>query len=167
MREPGSDPPVVGQVTPHLFIGGTRAWFAVEELRRRGITHILKLYFDDPYWPEPFVVFEHPLDDGVFIPWETLEEGLAFIRAVEAREEKVLVVCGLGISRSATFVLAHLLEKGGDLREAFLQLRAVRPQAWPARALWQTLITHYQAPYTLSDIDAWNQRSNWAGAPEF
>ena len=147
--------PGTGQVTESVFIGGARAYGSIPALRAAGITHVLKLYFDAPEWGEPFTVFEHALEDGVFIPAETLERGLAFIRDGVAAGGKVLVCCQLGASRSATFVLAHLLEQGYDLREAFRRLRAVRPHAWPARALWETLLTHYATPYTLDDIETW------------
>lgn len=147
--------PGVGQVTESVFIGGARAYGSIMALREAGVTHVLKLYFDDPYWPEPFTVFEHPLEDGVFIPVETLRQGLTFIQAGVEAGGKVLVCCQLGSSRSATFVLAHLLEQGWDLRESFRRVRAVRPMAWPARALWETLLTHYPGPYTLAEIEAW------------
>lgn len=145
----------VGQVTDQVFIAGARAIYSVPELQSAGITHILKLYFDDPEWPEVFTILDHPLDDGVFIPRETLRQGLAFIRTAVGAGQKVLVVCGLGASRSSTFVLAYLLEQGYNLEDAFRLLRSVRPQAWPARDLWTTLLTHYQAPYTLEQIEAW------------
>lgn len=147
--------PGVGQVTASVFFGGAKAYASIPALQAAGVTHVLKLYFDDPYWGEPFTVFEHALEDGVFIPAEILEQGLAFIREGVAASGKVLVCCQLGSSRSATFVLAHLLEQGWDLREAFLRVRAVRPVAWPARALWETLLTHYATPYTLDQIENW------------
>jgi hypothetical protein len=56
---------------------------------------------------------------------------------------------------ASTFVLASPLEQGYDLGDAFRPLRSVRPQAWPARALWTTLLTHYQTPYTLEQIETW------------
>lgn len=145
----------VGQVTKQLFIAGARAICSVPELRAAGVTHVLKHYFDDPFWPDDITVLEHPVEDGVFIPKDMLEPGFAFIRSAQDHGQRVLVVCQLGVSRSSTFVLASLPEQGYDLHDAFRLLRSVRPQAWPPRALWTTLLTHYPTPYALELIEAW------------
>jgi hypothetical protein len=147
--------PSIGCVTPLLFIGGTGLVHAADWLRTEGISHVLKLYDGDPYWPSDFTVFEIPIDDGVYITKETMKSGVDFIRRQIEADQKILVMCGLGISRSATFVLAYLLEQGYDLREAFCLLRTVRPQAWPARELWLSLISHYSTPYTIHEIMVW------------
>jgi len=149
------DPPSIGEVTPSVFIGGAGLVQHCAWLRAAGITHILKLYFDEPEWPDDFTVLDLPMDDGVFIEADTLRQGVDFIHVAVGARRRVLVVCGLGISRSATFVLAYLLEQGYDLHEAFHLLHTARPQAWPMRRLWESLIVHYQAPYTLEEIERW------------
>jgi len=145
----------VAQVTDHVFIGSARALFAASELREAGVSHVLKLFFDDSRWPTEFIVLEHPLEDGVFIPKEALDHGVSFVRNAVESGHRVLVMCGLGASRSSTIVLAYLIEQGYDLRDAFRLLRSARPQAWPARALWTTLITHYDVAYDLDQIEEW------------
>lgn len=145
----------IGRVTPLLHIGGVRVISDVEWLRAEKITNILKLYDGDPYWPADFNVHDIPLADGVFIEKATLKDGVDFIRERVEAEQKILVLCGLGISRSATFILAYLLEQGYDLHQAFRLLRTARPQAWPARELWSSLIAHYTTPYTLREIMLW------------
>jgi protein-tyrosine phosphatase len=154
-----NDIPGVGQVTGQLFISGTRALLALPALRQRGITHVLKLYFDEPSWPEDFIVFDHPLEDGVFIERMILHSGVMFLRETIEAGHNVIVVCGLGISRSSTFILAYLLEAGYDLRDAYDLLIQARPQASPMRALWRSLLTHYPSPYTLDDVEQWDRKS--------
>lgn len=150
----------IGQITPSIYIGGVGAIEHIEWLSEQDITHVLKLYPDEPYWPENFTVHELPMDDGVHIPSSMMQEGVTFIEDAIRSNAKILVVCGLGISRSVTFVLAYLTSQGYDLRDAFDLVRMGRPQAWPAPQLWESLISFSNAPYTLRDVYTWLTRKN-------
>jgi hypothetical protein len=96
----------VHHVAHGVYIGGARAVYLVPELRRAGVTRVLKLYFHIPDWPDDFLVCDNPLEDGVFVPQEVLQHGVSFVREQVEAGEKVLVVCGAGISRSSTFGLS-------------------------------------------------------------
>ena len=143
------------KVTDRLYIAGAGAVNAIDKLRADGICRVLKLYDGPPEWPSDFTVCDNAIDDGVFIPKDVLDYGVRFVKSGMDDGRPVMVVCGMGISRSATFVLASLLENGHDLKDAFMLLRAARPQAWPMRALWNSLITHYNLNNTLDEIETW------------
>ncbi|MGD9099979.1 MAG: dual specificity protein phosphatase [Anaerolineae bacterium] len=145
----------VHHVADGVYIGGARAVYLVPELRRAGVTRVLKLYFHIPDWPEDFLVCDNPLEDGVFVPQEVLQRGVSFVREQVEAGEKVLVVCGAGISRSSTFVLAYLLERGYELREAWQLLSTRHPIALPLPQMWDSLFTHYDLPYTYRDVVSW------------
>lgn len=138
-----------------IYIGGTSSFNNIGDLRKKGITHVLQLCFEGADWPEDFTVCHHPVDDGVFLRAEDLEHGMRFMREALANGHKVLVMCGVGISRSTAFVLAYMVQAGHDLREAIDLIRMWRPQAWPAKALWESLIVNYKLPYTLEEIENW------------
>jgi len=57
----------------------------------------------------------------------------------------------VGISRSATFVLADFLERDYTLADAWALLRERHPRAMPAWELWESLLTHYHLPQTWLD----------------
>ncbi len=150
----------IDRVIPGLYISGARAVYQAPALRKAGITRVLKLYEGPPDWPPDFHVCDNPLEDGAPIPSYILSAGVAFIHQSMAAGEKVLVTCGAGISRSSTFVLAYLVESGYDLRDAWQLLRQRHPPAYPAFALWESLLAYYNLPYTLRDILEWMKRDD-------
>ena len=60
-----------------------------------------------------------------------------FKQQVEAGRP-VLVMCGAGISRSSTFVLAYLLERGYSLEDAWRLLSERHPAASPLPQMWRS-----------------------------
>jgi len=65
---------------------------------------------------------------------------LRFIRQGLAGDEKILVHCYAGISRSSTIVLLHLMiHKGYTLDRALSHLKGVRPIIHPNRGFMQLL----------------------------
>lgn len=145
----------VDYVADGVYISSVRALNVVGAIRRADIHHVLKLYFYEPHWPEGFTVCEMPIVDGEFIRPENLERGVGFIREQVAAENRVLVQCGAGISRSATFVLAYLVESGRDLPDAFALLKEQHPIASPLPAMWQSLLEYYELPYDMGDVYSW------------
>lgn len=121
-------------------------------MREAEITNVLKLYADIPYFPADFNTCENALKDAEFMQLEQLRRGVDFIVEHINAGESVLVMCGAGISRSSTFVLAYMLERGHDLREAYAALREKHPAAQPHPELWRSLIKHYHLNYTEDDL---------------
>jgi protein-tyrosine phosphatase len=101
---------------------------------------------------------EHPgiisfymgVEDGVPLPVELLTKGLDFIRENRLAGRKVLVVCGAGISRSATFVIAALKDaEQVRLSKAYRDVKRRHPDTMPHPALWKSLCEYFgeETPY--------------------
>jgi hypothetical protein len=91
------------------------------------------------------------VEDGEPLPVALLREGVDFVRLQKSLGRNVLVACGAGISRSATFTVAALKEEEGlSLLEAFREVKAKHSLAQPHPELWQSLCGYYgeQVPYT-------------------
>ncbi len=147
----------IDEIVDGLYVGG---WIEGIEhtstLRKMGITHILQLSTPHPAWPDDFVVCDNALNDGTFVPRERLERGVDFVRAQREAGHTVLVACAAGISRSTTFVIAYLLRAlGYDLYDAWQLVHSRHPKTWPACEMWESLITHYDLPYTMDDVRRW------------
>lgn len=160
MQSMTENPLPFDHVIDGIYIAGWRAVKAAPALRAAGIRHVLKLYEDIPYLPADFNTFENALDDGEFITQPLLQRGVGFIKEQVQAGNAVLVMCGAGMSRSATFVLAYLLETGHDLHAAYRLLRRAHPETEPHPRMWQSLITHYGLNSTLDDILNWLQEDD-------
>ncbi len=147
----------IDRVIGGVYISGSNdAYPQSETLHQAGIRHILKLYKDEPHWPEYFTVCNHTIRDRAAVSLEQLQRGVAFIDDCQQRDQPVLVACRYGVSRSSTFVLAYLVAVHGyDLSDAWQLLFQQHPRAYPAFELWQSLLTHYRLPYTMLDIARW------------
>ncbi len=145
----------IDHVLNGVYIGGYRATHFADELLSRGIRHVLKLYPDEPHFPPTFTTFNGAIEDGELIPPDVLRRGVAFVKTQVDGGQPVLVMCGAGISRSATFVLAYMVESGFDLQAAYVLLRAAHPIASPHPNLWLSLFRTYALPNTLLDAVTW------------
>lgn len=141
----------VDHVVDGIYISGWRATLYQDHLRAAGIINVLKLFEDIPYFSDDFNTFENPLEDGEVIPPGVLKRGVDFVTGHVDAGERVLVMCGAGISRSATFVLASMLKRGWEIRAAFKHLRAQHYEATPHPAMWRSLIVEYELDLTLGD----------------
>jgi protein-tyrosine phosphatase len=146
----------VDHVADGVYISGWRATKFAEELRTAGITNVLKLYPDTPFFPEDFNVLENVIEDGEPVSSDALRRGTDFILDRVEAGQSVLVVCGAGVSRSSTFVLSYLLSKGQDLESAFRLLRKQHPQASPHPELWRSLLAYHKLDHPLTDVVRWN-----------
>lgn len=91
-----------------------------------------------------------PVEDGVLLASELLHQGIAFVQDAYQQEQKVLIACGAGISRAATFATAALKEiEQLSLLEAITVVKHHYPDAMPHPALWESLCSHYResVPY--------------------
>ncbi len=153
-------------VIPGLYISGMRALYHADDLRARGISRVLKLYFGDPRlppWPPDFEVCDNAIEDDAPVPFDCLRRGVDFIHQGMEVGAAVLVCCWAGISRSSAFVLAYLVELGYDLPEAWALLSSQHADAWPAFELWHSLLAYYDLPYTMEDVLTWLR---WSGDEE-
>jgi protein-tyrosine phosphatase len=138
-----------------LYVGNVWASQQPERLAEASIESVLKLTVGNLEELNGLHVLELPFPDAQPIPPGYLRRGVDFIAAEQAAGRGVLVMCAAGISRSATFALAYLVEQGYDLHEAFRLMREARPIAAPHPVLWMSLLAFLDTPYTWGDVRNW------------
>lgn len=154
----------VSRVSPRLYIGGYIASCDPTILVELEITHILKLYADsdrvivdmtsgeelhvDGYVKYPhieYLVVECRDDENDDRLHQSLGVCLEFIDRVltEDTRHKIIVHCHMGVSRSATVVLAYLmtrrLEGCDSLSDALTHLKSIRPEIKPNHSFMRLL----------------------------
>lgn len=137
----------IDRVDENVFIGGYLAASDPGEVRRRGITRIVKMFGDDASYPGGY--HRHPgVAYAVFPALDTPEydirgdavEALRFIKRGVDANERVLVHCHAGISRSSTVVLLYLMVyRGLSLDEALRRLTRARPVVAPNKGFMRHL----------------------------
>ena len=71
------------------------------------------------------------------------EEAFQFIELCKQKDEKILVHCMMGISRSATMVLMYLMRgEGMTLRDAWALTKAARPIVLPNPIFAKALVDY-------------------------
>lgn len=104
----------ISKITPNLFLSGDD--YTTKDLYDNGITHILNISTtDDNAYPDITTLFINiPDGGGLSIDGKSIEEYFpqtyAFIQGAIDAGEKVLIHCHMGISRSATIVIAYLMK---------------------------------------------------------
>jgi protein-tyrosine phosphatase len=84
------------------------------------------------------------VEDGAPLPVEKLREGVDFVLAEKNLGRIVLISCGAGISRSATFAIAVVKEtENVRLLEALRSVKHCHPVTQPHPALWESLCDYY------------------------
>ena len=135
------------QILPYLFLGSDICAQDLEALVHLGVTHIVNATVDCKNHHKDAQAFEYlqlPLKDN-----EDEDIGKYFAsssefisKALEAKSNnRVLVHCAQGISRSVTIVLAHLLisRQAQTLKDAFAHVSSRREQAFPNNGFWIAL----------------------------
>jgi hypothetical protein len=141
------------RIRPWLYTGEHRESLDLALLRQHGIGAVLQLYM--PAAHDGIASLYLDIADGGHLPPAQLREGADFIAAHKARG--VLVACGLGIGRSATFVIAALKEiEGSTLYDAWQVFRTANPDVMPHSAMWQSLCDYYDehVPFTTILLEA-------------
>lgn len=114
----------ISQILPNLYLSNRIAANHPDILKKYGITHILNVC-DRPDTVPPFIKGYEQIDIAD-VPWVSIDKyfksSAEFIEKAlkENAENKVLVHCVMGRSRSATIVIAYLVQKQHmSLDEAF------------------------------------------------
>ena len=113
-----------------LYIGKYSQTRDLDYLNLVGITAMLQLA---EHVPQPDIdTLYLDVNDGEAIPHEMIEHGINYILEKKKTNNKVLVACGAGISRSSTFALAALMEAENlslfeAYHEVFLRHRGAEP----------------------------------------
>jgi len=86
-----------------------------------------------------------PIEDGNALPPAMLRQGVDFILDQYQRGQHVLVACGAGISRSASFATAAIKEaEGSSLLEAVKSVKQHHVDTLLHMTLWTSLCSYYQ-----------------------
>lgn len=163
-------PPYVSRISDRLFLGNVAAAVSEPLLRGHGITHLLTV-MDIPIplelRPRDRTILYVASDD---LPEAPLHRQFHLAsdwmhRVLEEEEEPVptciLVHCFMGISRSATLILAYWIKYGplfADLEQAYEMLLTLRPIVNPNRGFrhsleaWWTL--HRILPFLYTSFPA-------------
>lgn len=135
-------------IRPNLYLGGVEAAQDSQSLTRQGIKSVVCCNRDLEYPDSKFVhgleycrvdvedVGKEPI--GLFFP-----EATAFIHTQLSLDRPVLVHCTAGVSRSASVLLAYLIEYCGfSLADAFLLAIRLRPTVTPNPGFMEQLIEY-------------------------
>jgi len=144
-------------VTDWLFIGGADA-VQDDSLQRHDILRVLSCCerVPLPSWTTNHVAKMQDSGEERLEPF--LEESIRFLREAKDKQEKCLVLCYAGSSRSVTMVLAFLvLEEGIQLQHAWALVKRQRSMAQPSRNFARQLIeldraAHGSTSVTLSHL---------------
>jgi len=133
----GPFPPQASEIIPRLYISDLYTAQDRPTLRRLGITHVVSVMRGSIELPEDLQLgtLQIPVEDR---PFEELVEHLAgatgFIHHALASSPrtKILVHCGMGVSRSSSVVCAYMMaEYGLSVEDAMEHVRARRRVATP------------------------------------
>uniref|UniRef100_A0A7S2THQ3 protein-tyrosine-phosphatase n=1 Tax=Lotharella oceanica TaxID=641309 RepID=A0A7S2THQ3_9EUKA len=141
------------QILPNLYIGtidaAAKVILGIGEYADLKITHVLDTsddihtYSPDPVYHKAKVMKLNLCDYGSTElykdGWKILTGALNFIKeALSLKDGKILVSCVAGVSRSATIIIAWLMQSRRlTLENALLEVRAKRSKIFPEAYLWQ------------------------------
>lgn len=142
---------MIDEIRDWLYISGWRSAREGDLLKELGITAHLSL-IDDSNEHEGITRLCLPIDDGVPVRLEKIEQGVNFLKAQKAQGKTILINCGAGISRSALFCMAILMEEEGlTLKEAFRDVKRHHPEAQPHMKLGVCLARYHGIAMSESD----------------
>ncbi|CEM05160.1 unnamed protein product [Vitrella brassicaformis CCMP3155] len=116
-----------------LYIGGEAAGKDAHLLREHRITHILVVHHSiQPVFEDKFKYLVCPVKDmPEELLYPSLVKALPFIGEAKQKGGRVLVLCGKGVSRSASVLIAQLMSsRQMTYKEAFDELLKIR-QVYP------------------------------------
>lgn len=122
-------------ITNQLAVGHAPMSFTdLERIREKGVDAIVNLCgeFCDLHEIEEqsgFEVYYLPIPDERAPDFEALEQALAWLDEAMYLGKKILVHCRFGFGRTNTFIFAHLLRRGFDLKGAGKKLGPNRATA--------------------------------------
>jgi protein tyrosine phosphatase (PTP) superfamily phosphohydrolase (DUF442 family) len=138
----------VRQIRPWLFVGSQQESADAALLADHGIGAMLLLHA--PVEVPGVTMRFLPVTEGERIHPAEIATGIAF--ALDHQDARVLIACGVGISRSVTFAVAALHEaEGCDLVTAFSEVRKAHPAAMPDEIHWKSLCAYFG-----EDVDFWD-----------
>jgi len=136
------------QIIPNLFLGGVTAALDTNLLLEQGFRAVCcctrELEMPSDQWSKDLEYYRVDVEDMGHEPIELFfPEATEFIHSWVSREQPVLVHCRAGVSRSASVVIAYLLEyQGYTLHDAFFLVRSHRSIITPNVGFMDKLIQY-------------------------
>jgi protein-tyrosine phosphatase len=137
----------VSEITPQLFISGQMA-ATLEQVQKLGITYILNVAVESSpvVYPKNIKLEKYDIIDFPTAPicnyFNALTDKI-HAHLTGNNQNKVLVHCMAGISRSTTIVCAYLMRyMDMSLRDAYLLCKKNRPICFPNLGFWNQLIAY-------------------------
>lgn len=93
------------------------------------------------------------IDDGVPISDANIFRGIEFLLDNYHREEKLLVVCGAGISRSVSYCTMIIKElEDRTLIDSFREIKKLYPKALPHPEVWKSICEAYEEEFDYAKV---------------
>jgi hypothetical protein len=136
-----SRPEKITQITNNIYLGGY--WYVrysqnslLDLLRERGIKYIVNCADEIPFYitlKDDFNYIKFGWDDrSDFKLFPSIEAAENYVNKVVLSGEKVYVHCAMGISRSATLVIFHLMKRNDwTYRQAYKFVNSKRESVNP------------------------------------
>lgn len=141
-----SFPAFPSEILDHAIYLGTEIDSSkIEQLEKLGITHILNISRENPnHFEDQIQYCKIDIDDEAIAPITThFETAFSYLdKALEDTEKsnRILVHCQMGVSRSASVVIAYVMRMYGcSLQQAIAMVRSRRPQVLPNRGFLKQL----------------------------
>jgi len=131
------------QILPCLYLGGKNSASNKAHLFELGIKYVVNCTLDVPnYFPDEFEYHNVHIDDvATENIYKHFDQTLEYIDSKQKQGHPILVHCVAGVSRSATIVLAYLMQYHKHrLRSAFELVKSKRPRIYPNIGFWRQLI---------------------------
>lgn len=142
------DPSLI--IEPYLYLGGASINLNPKIANYYGITHILNMASEQApnmqLFASPNIRYKHiPADDVLnYNIRYHFEEAFEIIDDARRTNGRILVHCAMGISRSATIVIAYIMSRYNmSLRTSYDYVRSKRPIISP-NALFLKLLQDYE-----------------------
>jgi len=138
----------ISEITPQIYVSGQMA-ATLEQVQKLGITYILNVAVESSaiIYPKKYKI--RKIFDIVDFPTAPISNYFnSLTDKIHAhlnanKQNKVLVHCMAGISRSVTIVCAYLMRyMNMTLRDAYLLCKKHRPICFPNLGFWNQLITY-------------------------
>ena len=141
----------MNQIRPWLYIGKYRETKNHSLLKAHQINAMLQLA--EAVEQPSITALYLAVDDGIPLSAEMLRKGLDFIKEQKEMDKTMLIACGAGISRSASFAIASLKElEAISLLVAYQEVKSYHRETLPHPALWQSLCEYYNEDISFSEV---------------
>lgn len=145
----------LSEILPNLFLTCRQTAQKVSTFRDNNITAVVSLTTNNINYPEGVLSKHfHVQDSFFFILKDILDEAVEFIKEMHSQNRKVLVHCEVGVSRSASCVIAFLMKMNNwCFKDAFLYVKERRSIVQPNPGFTMQLY-EYQMTNKIKDTKA-------------